>query len=408
MPSVLSNRNYRLLWTGQGISQAGDSISFMAALFSVMEITDNNALAIAGLTACDYIPALLVGLWAGVFVDRWEYRRTMIRADIIRCMLAATLIFWAQIKFLPGIYVTLGLMAATAQFFNPSRQALIPDIVAKEDLLQANSISSSTFMLVHTLGGAVGGGLYAFIGPTACFIINSLSFVASALAIFGIRYTPAARKPEPTTLSSLTQSFKAGFQYIAANLQLTTLFISMFTVYLGFGVINILGPKYVTDVLHRPKEVFASLGIFIGLGATLSSAIFAPIAKKQNPAILYSVCLSAMGIWILAISNNTALPILAALAVAIGASNVLTNVGLSTMFQAAVSQDFRGRVFGLVSPVNTLASLISALLGAGMSKLVGLQPVFGAAGGLAVITGIFTFISLSKAAQKEAGNKQAA
>jgi MFS family permease len=186
---LINNRDFRHLWTGQVISELGTWFSFIAEL-GLVRMLSGSPFAATALMAGRMLPFLLVAPFAGVFADRLSRKRIMISTDLIRAVLALVYLFAMATRSVWLVVVGSFVMASLSMFFDAAKNAAIPNLVTSRELLTANVMMLSTRFLQYTLGAALGGLTAAQFGYTTAFIVNSLSFVASALCIVVI---PAAR-----------------------------------------------------------------------------------------------------------------------------------------------------------------------------------------------------------------------
>src|SRR5205823_589895 len=157
---VLHQRNFRLLFIGGLISGLGDFFLFIALPFYVYTLT-GSALATGGTFIAESLPSILFGSVAGVFVDRWDRRRTMIVADALRAILLLGLLAFRSRETVWIVFAVSLVQATIGQFFQPSKDALIPRLVDEKDLLAANSLSSMGGQLTMLIGPALGGAALA-------------------------------------------------------------------------------------------------------------------------------------------------------------------------------------------------------------------------------------------------------
>ncbi|GHO86452.1 MFS transporter [Dictyobacter formicarum] len=183
MYAVLRNRNYACLWFGGIISSLGDWVLRGALPFYVYART-NSAL-IAGLTfMATALPWVLLSSVAGVFVDHWNYKRTMIIADLARAVFILMLLLVVVVPQLFWlVYVVSFLEACITQFFNPASVALAPQIVSKDQLQVANSLGSMGASFSRLVGPLLGGMLLSLLGPASAFIADGLSYIGSVVMI---------------------------------------------------------------------------------------------------------------------------------------------------------------------------------------------------------------------------------
>ena len=155
---VFKNRNFFLLWLGQIISQLGDRLDQMALIAFVYLRAPGSTMQIAKILSFTIIPVFLIGPIAGVYVDRWDRRRTMCVCDILRALLVFTIPFFLfYAKNIIPIYIVVFVVFSIGRFFVPAKLAIIPDLVGKKDLLLANSLVNTTGMIAAILGFGVSG-----------------------------------------------------------------------------------------------------------------------------------------------------------------------------------------------------------------------------------------------------------
>ncbi|HEV3140179.1 MAG TPA: MFS transporter, partial [Vicinamibacterales bacterium] len=197
------NRNFRLLYIGQTISQLGDWFNAVAVYALLLDLT-GSATAVAWMMIVQFLPIALVGPVAGVVVDRVDRRWLMIAADVARGCLILGLLLVRRSDQVWIAYVVMALTVAASGFFEPARTATIPNITSEEDLLPANALSSATWSAMLAIGASAGGAATALLGRNTAFVINAASFFWSAIFIGRTRYdsTPAARE-RPVGLAAL-------------------------------------------------------------------------------------------------------------------------------------------------------------------------------------------------------------
>jgi MFS family permease len=177
-----NNRNFRSLWTGQMISELGTWFSFIAEL-GLVRAMSGSALTTTALLVARLLPFLLVAPMAGVFADRRSRKQIMIAADLLRAVVALMFVAAGFIGSAWLVIVCSALNASLSMFFESAKNASIPNLVTSRELLTANVLMFSTRFLQYTLGSALGGLTAAQFGYNTAFIVNAVSFVASAVFI---------------------------------------------------------------------------------------------------------------------------------------------------------------------------------------------------------------------------------
>lgn len=153
---ILGIRDYRLLISGQAISDIGDGITFLLLLLVINELTGSTSM-LALMAIAEAVPQFTVGLMAGVYVDRWNRRSVMLAADLLRAVIVICFALVSVVGFIPLLYVLGFAQSSTSTFFRPARGALLPRIVPAEGLPAANSLAQAS----QVLGAVIGAGIAA-------------------------------------------------------------------------------------------------------------------------------------------------------------------------------------------------------------------------------------------------------
>jgi len=368
---LLINRNYALYWTGISISNFGDFVfSSTLLLWISYQIGHNQAwgpLAAGVLELCIALPTFLFGPIAGVFVDRWNKRRTMLLMDVLRAALILLLLPVSGV--FPGrldplwqlicIYGDIFLCTLCTLLFSPARATLNRDIVPDERREQASSMiysSNSTFMILAPL---LAGILFFSAGAVWALLINAGSFLISFCCILAVQAPAEAKRSEQ---ASLFQEFTSGVRYVTGNSTLRCVLVSLFLLMLGGGITNTLGPFFFEHSLHAAPALFpqfeavGSAGLLLGaLSATWGLRRLGALRTFQGGLVL-------MGIFELLFSRSTSLFPAFLLTFLTGICNSFLNTSVSPLAMRLVPREYLGRVFALIEPGMRLAQLISAPL----------------------------------------------
>ncbi len=199
---LLSNKDFRRLWTGQVISELGTWFSFIAEL-GMVRMFSGSPFAATALMAGRMLPFLLVAPFAGVFADRLSRKRIMINTDLIRAVLALIYLYAFATRSVWMVIIGSFVMSSLTMFFDAAKNAAIPNLVTSRQLLTANVLTLSTRFLQYTLGAALGGLTAAQFGYNTAFVVNSVSFIASALCI---AWVPAAKMKKAVQETSQSQT----------------------------------------------------------------------------------------------------------------------------------------------------------------------------------------------------------
>ena len=289
------NANVRRLWTGQVVSEIGDWLNNIAVLALALGLAgpDRQGRAIAVYAIARHLPLFLFGPVAGVVVDRLDRRRVMIAADVLRAVLALGFLLAYRFASLALVYAVGAALFSVSAFFNAAKRATIPVLTRDADeLLTTNSLSASTTAATIAVGSALGGLLATFMGRELVFIINAVTFLASALMIWRITFRPHALpahtpREESSLLHRSVLDFRAGLSYVRRDAVLAAVFVVAAGWGLGNGVARALysvfgarlGTAAAANLVARPQDFGISV-LFVAMG--LGGVLGAPLAKRFN------------------------------------------------------------------------------------------------------------------------------
>lgn len=265
---VFTNKNFLILWIGHIISVFGNMVTFLALPIWVHNITGSrSALAITALLRG--APIILLGLFAGVLVDRWNRKRIMISSDLIRAVLTIPLIFVPEQYFVSTIYVIVLLKSIVGIFFNPAVSSTIPAIIEKKNLNTVNSLiglTQNTLTFIAPLAGMV--LITAFDFSRWILMVDLVSFVVSAIALYFVKIPP--REDASTSkinIKAILADAGNGLMYIKKSKPLIVIMVTTIITMFGQGFIGPLWLPYVVEVLNKPAEFFSKLVSNQGLGS---------------------------------------------------------------------------------------------------------------------------------------------
>ncbi|MCA1666563.1 MAG: MFS transporter [Thermomicrobia bacterium] len=407
MLAVLRQRNYGLLWIGQMISVFGDYVLLIALPFFIFDLT-GSALATGAMFMAANLPRVLLGSVAGVFVDRWDRRRTVIAADLSRAALILILLTVHSVHWLWVVYLVACAQATIAQFFLPAKNAIIPLLVSERELIPANSLNALSENLTRLTAPALGGALFGLFGLVSIVWIDSASFLASGLLIAGIALPAIRRDPAAArgiAWATVWSEWRDGMRLMRADLTITAIFATAGTAMIAEGLFTVLIVPFVKDVLHGSPQDFGWLVSAQAIGGLIGSLFIGRIGKAVRPGILIPVSGFFFGLSDLALAtlpSHSGLPPLPVALVAIafaGAPVVGFFVGIQTLLQASVADAYRGRVFGAYATTVAFMTLIGQGVGSVLGDRLGIVPIFTFAGCFDILAAAVAFVLLRRAAQ---------
>jgi len=355
---VGTNRNFRRLWLAQIVSEIGDWFYTLSIYTLLLQLT-GHAGSVALALVLQVLPQTLAGPTAGVVNDRIKRKHVMIAADLIRFVIVLLMLLVRSASMVWVVYPLLLAETTMAAFFEPARSAVIPNIAEEGEVLVANTLSSATWSVNLLIGASVGGVVAAFLGRDAAFVLNALSFLASAILISGMRFAePHAESAPPLRLRDLVDfsPVMEGIQYIRSHPTLVP------AVFAKAGELMV-GPSWVIFTVMGAHEFAvhgkgindaggAMLGMSILLGGRGAGALVGPLIAArwagQNDhrlrvGILFGYLTIALGYGLIGVSHSVWIAAACAMLAHAGGSTVW--VFSTTLLQLRTEDRFRGRVF---------------------------------------------------------------
>jgi MFS transporter, DHA3 family, macrolide efflux protein len=379
---LASNRNYALLWAGQLVSLMGDRIHQVALGFLV--VTRGTAVDVGFTFAAIAIPNVIFGPWAGALADRWDRRRTMIAADLIRAALVLTIPLAFNVN-IALVYLVAFLVATVSLLFRPSKDALIPQIVDRQDLIPANSATSVTETLADLIGyplaGLMVGALAGIIG--AAFVIDSATYLISALLLVFMQVPRHERAAGAFGIGQLWRDVKEGVSFLVhqAELRANTLVSTMAQVAVGTEVTcSLLYAESVLDtsVIGFPQN-YSLLMASIGLGSIVGGLVIGGLAGDAKKGPMAIAGFIGMGLTFI-VAGLVTDPVLAiGLFFLIGATNMAFVIPNITLFQERTPQALFARVvtsrqalvFGVMATAMAVSGILAGMIGADKTLMLG-------------------------------------
>jgi MFS family permease len=363
------NPNVRWLWLGQLVSQLGDWFNVVAVYALLLDLT-GSATAVAVMMVVQQLPIALVGPGAGVLVDRLDRRRVMIAADLVRAAVLPGLLLVRRPEDVWLAYAIVGVAVVATAFFEPARSAILPALTTREELLPANALSAATWSSMLAIGAGVGGAVVALVGRDVAFVVNAVSFLASAVFIARIRLAPAT----PVAAHAAGAGLLDGLAFIRRDRRVMAL-LSIKGAWAIVGgslvLVTVFGERVIplgAEAAGGIGVLYAARGVGAGLGAVLTRAWLgsdeARLTRALAPAYLgigaaYLALAAAPNIWVAALAMTAA-----------HAGGSVLWVASTVMLQLSVPDRFRGRVFAVeFALLMMVSSAASYLAGLGLDRL---------------------------------------
>jgi len=412
---VLKKRDFFFLWLGQIISQLGDRLDQMALIAFIYLRSPGSSIEIAKMLSFTIIPVFLIGPLAGVYVDRWDRRRTMFICDFLRAGLVLTIpafLFYAR-SLIP-IYLVIFVVFCISRFFVPAKLAIIPDLVEPKDLLIANSLVNITGMIAAILGFGVSGILVEWLGARSGFFLDSLSFLISGSLIFLIsrRALAAAagmvKRPDKQGIKkvgreivdainkSVFQEIKDGVLYFLKNKDIRFTAGIIFILWSALGAVYAVSIAFVQRTLQSATKDLGLLAMLLGLGLFLGSLIYGRFGQRLShyKTIFMSLILSGVMLVVFAfgISRFPNFLVAAGLSLLLGMAIAPIMIASNTIIHNASANEMMGKIFSSLEIVMHLGFIIFMFISSFLAERFSHGIILITVGGVIVVSGIINLV----------------
>jgi MFS family permease len=379
---LFRNRSFMVLWLGQTVSFIGDYFNWLAVPIMVERLT-GSALSVGLSVISNTLPMLFLGPVAGVFVDRWNRKWTMVAADVLRALLVLFCLL-VQTADQVWIYYVVGfLMSCVSRFFFPAQNAMLPLLVPDEDdLLVANGM----MQIVQTVGLLVGGALAGFViglwGEQVAFVIDSSTFVVSAVAITMLiaPRTTQGQQAAGGQIAAVWAEIREGVIYLFGNQTLVGVLICMAVVQLGAGALQVVWVPFLERTFGIGAVGLGIVDSVQGAGMVVSGAGLGLLTSRLSKTTMIGWGLGFTGLALCGMGLAPAFGYVVAWSFFLGVVLVPIQSSLMTMMQLAAPDLKRGRVGSAFDALTTTAAMVSMGAATGLGELIGLQTIYLACG----------------------------
>jgi MFS family permease len=403
---LLRRRDFGLLWTGGLISETGDWFLLVGLPVWVLQVT-GSSLVTATVFLVGLLPGLVVGPLAGVLVDRWDRRRTLVAVSLAQAAFLLPLLAVDGRHRLWVVYLVMAAEAALAQLNDPARNALVPTLVARDDLVGANALIGLNANLARLAGSPLGGLLVELAGLPGLVIGDAVSFLVGAALLGLVRRPPRAEPAEPRGVSTapappgVVGEWVDGLRVTLGDRGLRWGLVVNGLAAVAQGIFTVLFVLFVTRELGGDG---ADVGLLRGvqaIGGLLGGLVVVGLARRLEPGRLLGVSLLVFAAVDLAIWNGPALTtgewLYLGLFVAAGIPGIGFLTGLTALVQERTDEAYLGRVFatyyGSFNGLMAVGMLLAGLLG----DPVGVVPVLNGQAGLYLLAGVVAVATLGRA-----------
>jgi len=365
------HRNFRLFWTGQTVSLIGTWMQQVGVGWLALEMT-NSAFMVGLVSAAGSFPVLLFSLYGGVVADRVSKLRIVIICQAL-LLTEATALWWFTWSGRINIHWLLALATfggVVSAFEIPARQAMIVELVTREDIVDAIALNSGGFNLARIVGPSIAAVVLAKFGLAWCFGIDAISYLAVLGSLSQIRL------PRWTPLQHLVSPFeqlKQGVNYIRGSRAVSGLMgiIAVYSIF-GFQYLTMM-PVVARDVLHTGASGYGLLLTFVGIGALTGALSLAGLGARIRRGRLFNVTAYAFPGLTILFSLTRSIHLAAVVLILMGLTMLINSALANGILQTVVPDELRGRVMATYIFVYVGFTPIGSFIAGALSRVMGVQ-----------------------------------
>jgi MFS family permease len=339
--AVFRRRNFTLLWIAQFISTIGNGLTEGAASILIYRLT-GSAASVGLVLMAATLPGLLVGLTAGVIVDRFDRKQIMIITSVI-CGILVTAIPVMLPLGVGWLYVLVALSSAVGQFFAPAQASILPETAPDEELASANAMMTISLYGALTVGYAIGGIVATLDFIETAFYLDALSFFIAALCIFLLTVPPLTNK-QATNVTVVIRNLRSGLGYVRGTPVLRSLVLLFIPIFVNYGLTNSLILPLTTRTLGGTEFDYSLTQGMFAVGFVIGSLVMARLGERLHPGQWIVIGILGMGLFTFGYAGAGSVIFVILCSTMIGILNAPSYLGRQMLIQRNTPRDVRGRV----------------------------------------------------------------
>lgn len=376
--SLLSNRNFMLITAGETVSQFGSQLSYIARMALVLNMT-GRALDLGTVTILSTLPSIIFGPVAGWLADRLPRRSIAVVSNVL---LAAITLLFTRASTLWAVYGLAFSAAVVSSFFLPAKQAMVPSLVERDELVEMNTFNVSIQNIVQIAAPAAGGLIVAGLGFAGAFCIDAATFVFAAIMTYLVKYRQkTGKQASDGRRPRFREELAAGIRFIWNNTSLRYVFTFDLFLTLVMSMQGVMTFLYVQNYLGGP--VAGRVGLLfsvLGIGAVIGSVATGWLLKRMGKIPLLLAALTFDGTIVMLFSQTSSFPLALFWFTLLGVILTVFGVTTGTVVQQETPEEMRGRVYGIRGPLLNPVQLLSIGGGTALAAWIGARWVFFGAG----------------------------
>ena len=388
MREVLGITVMRRLWYAQIVSNFGDFLALFAVIGVLTFKLRGTPREVTGVQISYLVPIAVLGVLAGVFVDRWPLKRTLVSSDVIRGLLVLALLVSTQAWH---FYAILAAISVVSSFFGPAQGVVIREAVPLHGLRSSNALMQQVMFIMRIVGPAAAGMLVGAFGPSSCYVLDAASFFASACFIASLTIKRSEKVHHHTLqedkglLAGVWRDMRQGFGFIVHHAGLLFVILALAS---GMFVMGCFGPLiavYVRDFVHAGNMVYGWASAMIGIGMLVGINLLNTLGSKLSNSVLVYSGLSgiALGLVLLAAVTHIWSTLLGDFTIGFAVAGIV--IPAQTMIQQETPPELMGRVGSTVMSAIFSAQILGLLLSGALAQVTSVRQVFVICAGILVL-----------------------
>ncbi len=381
--AIFRNRNFTRMWIGQLISEMGASVTTLASSLYIYQIT-GSALNVGLMLMATVAPSPLIGLIAGVFVDRLDRKRILLVADFLQAACIFAIPFLLPFN-LAWLYVLVILSAALKQFYGPAHASVLSEIASEEELNAANSMMAIGYYLALIVGFTTAGWIVAELPIVWAFYINTATYLLSALFIYFV-HVPTIPVEVDSDIKSVYHNLRSGVSLIAHTDVLRSLFLLFFPVSLAAGYLDTLRLPFSLENLGATEFQYSFIESAGLIGVVVAGFFLARVGDRLREGQWLAISFIGYGLTSMIFSRLNNVPFAVILLALEGFIFAPSAIVQTVVIQRQTPREARGRVFSAFFVMRDTLYMAGTLI-AGLADLVGPGVMYLAGGALVFLMG---------------------
>ena len=388
MREVLGITVMRRLWYAQIVSNFGDFLALFAVIGLLTYKLHATAQQVTGVQIAYQVPIAVLGILAGVFVDRWPLKPTLVSSDLIRGALCLLLVLSTQIWH---FYAILAAISVVSSFFGPAQGVVIREAVPFHGLRSSNALMQQVMFIMRIIGPAAAGMLVGFFGWKSCYYIDAASFLASASFIASLTIKRSAKVHQHTAaedkgaVAKVLHDMMEGLSFILHHAGLLFVILSLAA---GMFIMGCFGPLiavYVRDSIHAGNTIYAWASAMIGIGILLGINLLNTFGARIRNTILIYTGLSGIAAGLVLLTAITYIwsTLLGDFLIGFSCAGII--IPTQTMMQQETPPELMGRVGSTVMSVIFSAQILGLLLSGALAQFTSVRTVFAISAALLIL-----------------------